>query len=415
MATTEPIIIPIEGDESDFTKSSAAVKRSLKDIGADLSNVSKIAQSAELRNLGQTLGRGLGAAANEVKALTSETVNYATEVRKLNYLTGAGAEESSRLIQLSDDLAISYGELGAALKGGAQNGIEPSTESLARLSDQYLQLQPGLEQSQFLMDKFGKSGMALAPMLEQGSGAIRQMSDDVSESMILNDQQIQQYRDYELVLGDFDAKIQGLRYSIGNDLIGAFMDAPKPIQDFGLALIAFGPQITGTIGFVGDLFISLNALGGLFKAGGLLATLPASLATAGTAVKTFGLAINTAMGPIGWLIAALGLLAGVMVEFGPAALTTFDQLTKLAEFKLTGKMPGFANGGSFAVAGGGGTDSQLVQFMATPGERVTVTPPGRGGGSGSGINMTNYFTGSPEENAAAIERKIREMKRNGVL
>lgn len=37
---------------------------------------------------------------------------------------------------------------------------------------------------------------------------------------------------------------------------------------------------------------------------------------------------------------------------------------------------GFASGGQFPVTGQGGTDSQLVRFWATPGEVVTVTPPG---------------------------------------
>lgn len=37
-------------------------------------------------------------------------------------------------------------------------------------------------------------------------------------------------------------------------------------------------------------------------------------------------------------------------------------------------VPEFATGGSFIVGGSGSTDSQLVQFKATPGERVTVTP-----------------------------------------
>lgn len=39
---------------------------------------------------------------------------------------------------------------------------------------------------------------------------------------------------------------------------------------------------------------------------------------------------------------------------------------------------GFAYGGSFTVGGAGGTDSQMVKFRATPGEKVTV---GRGGDS----------------------------------
>lgn len=42
--------------------------------------------------------------------------------------------------------------------------------------------------------------------------------------------------------------------------------------------------------------------------------------------------------------------------------------------------PGFASGGSFRVGGSGGTDSQRVGFMATPGEQVNVTRPGEGGG-----------------------------------
>lgn len=36
-------------------------------------------------------------------------------------------------------------------------------------------------------------------------------------------------------------------------------------------------------------------------------------------------------------------------------------------------LPGFATGGNFTVGGNGGTDSQLVQFRATPGEMVNIT------------------------------------------
>lgn len=40
-----------------------------------------------------------------------------------------------------------------------------------------------------------------------------------------------------------------------------------------------------------------------------------------------------------------------------------------------GSLFGFAQGGSFNVGGSGGTDSQLVAFRATPGERVSVSTP----------------------------------------
>lgn len=59
--------------------------------------------------------------------------------------------------------------------------------------------------------------------------------------------------------------------------------------------------------------------------------------------------------------------------FGPAV---GDFLTG-----FLGSLFGFANGGSFTVGGGGGTDSQLVAFRATPNERVTITRPDQSGGS----------------------------------
>jgi hypothetical protein len=49
--------------------------------------------------------------------------------------------------------------------------------------------------------------------------------------------------------------------------------------------------------------------------------------------------------------------------------------------------PAFAQGGDFTVAGNGGTDSKRVSFLASPGERVTVTPQmqsGSGGNAGGG-------------------------------
>lgn len=44
----------------------------------------------------------------------------------------------------------------------------------------------------------------------------------------------------------------------------------------------------------------------------------------------------------------------------------------------------FAHGGSFVVGGSGGIDSQLIAMKTTPGERVTVDPPGKRSG---GINV----------------------------
>lgn len=64
-----------------------------------------------------------------------------------------------------------------------------------------------------------------------------------------------------------------------------------------------------------------------------------------------------------------------------------------AHFDMTGReeiekgLRGFAGGGSFLVGGFGGTDSQHVEFMATPGERVTISRPDQWGAANDPVMM----------------------------
>lgn len=52
-------------------------------------------------------------------------------------------------------------------------------------------------------------------------------------------------------------------------------------------------------------------------------------------------------------------------------------LTVGQQNSLRKTLPRFQHGGEFNVGGEGGPDSQLVQFMASPGERVRITAPGQ--------------------------------------
>lgn len=66
----------------------------------------------------------------------------------------------------------------------------------------------------------------------------------------------------------------------------------------------------------------------------------------------------------------------------------------------------FASGGSFTVGGSGGTDSQPIGFMATPGELVTVTPPGK---SGFGVQVPisiNIMNQMPGAEVSAARRSM---------
>ena len=71
---------------------------------------------------------------------------------------------------------------------------------------------------------------------------------------------------------------------------------------------------------------------------------------------------------------------GEMNALGRAAQNAINTVNTANALKDGG---GMQHGGSFIVGGGGGTDSQPVAFMATPGERVTVDTPNQARASGS--------------------------------
>lgn len=92
-------------------------------------------------------------------------------------------------------------------------------------------------------------------------------------------------------------------------------------------------------------------------------------------------------------------------KINPAHPTTSTNIGAKSKPNPYKSIYGFADGGAFTVGGAGGTDSQLVQFLATPGERVTVTPPSQGGGSVFNINVNGP---GGRELAAIIQRKVEE-------
>jgi lambda family phage tail tape measure protein len=80
---------------------------------------------------------------------------------------------------------------------------------------------------------------------------------------------------------------------------------------------------------------------------------------------------------------SLGTVGGVAVQ-GPTLASAGGGFGSL------GALFGFATGGEFKVGGSGGTDSQVVQFKASPDETVRVTRPGQSGdGPPVAVNVYN--------------------------
>lgn len=168
---------------------------------------------------------------------------YADAVRKVNTITGAGYEESSRLIQVFDDMGISTEDMTRSLQFAAKQGIPATVESLAKLSDQYNTLEPGVARVQFLMDKFGKTGVDMARVMDLGSAAIRENAASVNQNLILNEQAVQSAKEYQLAMDDLSDAAQGLAISLGRNLAPVLTNAAHGLD----MLLTFHDKVQASV------------------------------------------------------------------------------------------------------------------------------------------------------------------------
>ena len=76
--------------------------------------------------------------------------------------------------------------------------------------------------------------------------------------------------------------------------------------------------------------------------------------------------------------------------------SSFDFASAVAD----GTLPAFATGGQLTVTGSGGTDSQLVQFKATPGEVLTVSTPDQMAAQNSSASGIQGLTTTTQDQSA---------------
>lgn len=168
---------------------------------------------------------GLVAAGAAVYSAFKQTagvfIEYAAQVRDLSRITGMGAEQTSRLIQVADDAKVSYESLTKALWYAAKSGIEPNIEQIARLADQYVALNDPVKQAELLTKNFGKGGAEMGKLLELGSEGVMKLNAGVNQNMVLTEQAVQQARQWEIQIDNLNDSVMGLKVAAGENLIPA--------------------------------------------------------------------------------------------------------------------------------------------------------------------------------------------------
>ncbi|HAL17316.1 MAG TPA: hypothetical protein DCP32_11385 [Anaerolineaceae bacterium] len=170
-----------------------------------------------------------GSLIKETGAFIGESISdytaYVEEVDRIATYSGMASEETSRLIQVGDDLRIEVKTIEMALKAMADNGTTPSIAGLAELSNRYIAIGDPLLRAQFLTDNFSKSGVEMARIMELGGDAIKNLTDDVSEYMVITGKSKEEAEAFLASQDNFKDQWQAVGYQIGQTFIPPATDA----------------------------------------------------------------------------------------------------------------------------------------------------------------------------------------------
>lgn len=316
-------------------------------LNAALGNTSKQATNAAgaFGKLGQVTGKitaGFGslipaAALAGLTAIAKRTIDAADNLNDLSQRTGVAVESLSRFGNAAADSGSSVDEVAKAMSRLAKGVVDPASsasqalnrigisavdtngkvksldEIMLSISDVFAKLPDGAQKAALAQELFGKSGVNLIPLLNQGREALSQYSATIDTELA---QASDKFNDTLNAIGialagPFSEAVTALLpaiTSIAEALVGliqGFSNLPEPLQT---AILAFGGLATVLVALAPALasIITIgSAIAGLFAAGGALAgagTILAGLATAFIVLVT---------GPAG--IVALFVAAGVAV------------------------------------------------------------------------------------------------------
>ena len=168
-------------------------------------------------------------------ATVDEMVKYGDQVKKLQTITGQSSEVVSNQIQLADDARVSYESLTAAMRTASKKGIDTSIDGLAKLSEEYKKLAPGVERTQFLMKNFGRGGIEMAKILEMDTAAIKNFK--ANSGQILSETDMLNIKAYNHSLDGMKDRLESIKGTTSKKLIPVGTFATDAIS---LYIDAFG-------------------------------------------------------------------------------------------------------------------------------------------------------------------------------
>jgi hypothetical protein len=219
---------------------------------------------------------GVAAAAGIVVALkgaADAASEYEAGIRKVAATTGSTSQEASLLVAELHHVGI---ETDTGAKGFQFLGrnIENNKTSFSRwfsnsdqavlksgdlskalplLSEKFNGLGTAAEKTTFLMDVFGRGGVALRPLLSLTADQIDAVAKRAGDlGLIFSSNQLAQAKDYKYAMNDLGEAFSSLKITAGETVIPMLTDISKGISGFLARVHQFGPNLKQILG-IGQL------------------------------------------------------------------------------------------------------------------------------------------------------------------
>lgn len=233
----------IGANTSGFEKGAASVKSGLKDIGND-ADISQKKMAI--------LGTVVSATTALIVDSYGEYSQLAESIRDLSLVNGESAESTSRFIQVLDDYQLTAEDATTAAKKLKENGLSPTIETLAMLSDQFRGIQDPAERMDFVYDKLGKSGAKFVNMLSQGREELLANADAINKNLILSDFEIKMYEVGRLAIDEKRDALSAFRVELGQNVgnvlaFASAMERANEIQQENTVVV--GGQKKSTVSY----------------------------------------------------------------------------------------------------------------------------------------------------------------------
>jgi hypothetical protein len=180
-------------------------------------------------------------------ALLGDTIKYAQAVKDLSVTLSLSAEETSRLMAVSQKFGVSTDTLSNSLNMMTKRGMAPSLAGLAELSDKMMAIQNPVERAAALTDLFGRNWTALMPIIDKGGAAIRSAADEAAGfGRVLSKDDVDAVEALQIKMNTLKESADGVANKFAMKLIPTLQ---KIVDWIGVA--AFGQQKLGDA-FVGN-------------------------------------------------------------------------------------------------------------------------------------------------------------------